>query len=222
MEVESCTTMFRSMTKNNFKRIVNKSNRIITDLKSVAGFNKPYYSEGKRIIMYHGIDSRGCKEFNLRHVGVGDFEKQIKYFKKYYHIISLENYFNEDFNKNQITIAITFDDGYANNFKYALPVLLKYKVPATFFITGLNHAGYNILWPDFIEIAATLIDKNIKIEDELFVKRENKWFRCSDQKSLHQIIKERGCFEYKLKAIEAIKKSYLILKRTTDMMITGN
>jgi peptidoglycan/xylan/chitin deacetylase (PgdA/CDA1 family) len=34
------------------------------------------------------------------------------------------------------TVAITFDDAYGDTFRYAAPILLKYGIPATFFITS--------------------------------------------------------------------------------------
>jgi peptidoglycan/xylan/chitin deacetylase (PgdA/CDA1 family) len=49
--------------------------------------------------------------------------------------------------------AIAFDDGYADNFTLALPILLKHKMSATLFIaTGLLDGGR--MWNDTINVDA--------------------------------------------------------------------
>ena len=45
-------------------------------------------------------------------------------------------------------VAITFDDGYRDNYDYAFPILKKYQLPATIFLaTGAIETG-NLIWHD--------------------------------------------------------------------------
>jgi len=188
-------------------RAINKGNRVLSDLAFMAGsYNLP--PEGKRIIMYHGVDEIGYKEFNLRFVSIHDFEKQIAFYKRNFNVISIKDYFEKKFKKNKINIALTFDDGYENNFKYVLPVIEKYQVPVTFFVTGINKTNFNILWSDLIEIASTLIDKDIVVNDILFLKRNNKWHHYKNNKTLHQIIQEQGTTEYKLEVYKSFEEIF--------------
>jgi len=97
------------------------------------------------VLMYHRInDEVGQKLVGLT-VSTQNFEKQLLYFKKQFQILRLE----EDWTSLKKTgIVITFDDGYADNMINALPLLEKYQIPATIFITTLNSNSKKEFWWD--------------------------------------------------------------------------
>jgi len=89
--------------------------------------NKFLNRESKLIIlMYHSINPN-----HFWSITPQNFEEQIKWLINNYPIVSLKEFPNF----NQDSIAITFDDGYEDNFYYAFPILKKYNCPATIFLT---------------------------------------------------------------------------------------
>jgi peptidoglycan/xylan/chitin deacetylase (PgdA/CDA1 family) len=108
---------------------------------------------GERILNYHGIDAVGETRFNSRFISKVFFEEFIKYITTHYNVISLDDYYHKKFKTNTLNIAISFDDGYLNNYKYAVPILEKYNVPASFYITTI-HKKTPYLWPDFIDLVS--------------------------------------------------------------------
>lgn len=65
-------------------------------------------------------------------VSCADFERQLQYLlKKKYTFVRLKEYLSAKGN----VCAVTFDDGYADNYYYAWPILKKYDIPATIFLT---------------------------------------------------------------------------------------
>ena len=66
------------------------------------------------------------------------FEKHLKYFKengwKFIKMSELKNHENE----NKV-VAITFDDGYLDNYSQALPLLKKYDACATLYLVIDRH-----------------------------------------------------------------------------------
>ena len=66
-----------------------------------------------------------------------DFEKQINHLAKNYKIISLDEIVNRIKNRRPLRrcVAITFDDGFRDNYEIAYPILRKYNAPATIFLT---------------------------------------------------------------------------------------
>lgn len=61
------------------------------------------------------------------------FEKQLKFIRKHYNICNPRDFYNSK-QQNGISIFLTFDDGYKDNYDIAYPLLKKYSIPAAFFI----------------------------------------------------------------------------------------
>lgn len=85
---------------------------------------------GLRILTYHSISNIG--------VTVDNFRCQMEYLKKNYNVIPLgraDSVFNEEMDRQPV--AITFDDGYEDNFTEAFPIMSELDLPfAIFLVTG--------------------------------------------------------------------------------------
>jgi len=113
------------------------------------------------ILMYHSIDLSQSKEVLLT-VTPEVFERQMRFLKEHnYQVITLEEVADIIKNKKKVparAVAITFDDGYKNNYTYAFPVLKKYNFPATIFVI-INEmgapAGNSLTWDDILSMQAS-------------------------------------------------------------------
>lgn len=80
-----------------------------------------------------------------------EFDRQMGLISKYFHPMGLIEAINALRNGTlpERAIAVTFDDGYANNYHTALPILQKHGIPATFFIASEFLNG-GIMWNDAV------------------------------------------------------------------------
>lgn len=86
------------------------------------------------ILLYHRVCNIKNDIWGLC-VSPQHFEEQIKYIKENYKVIR----FDDDWSMvREPSVVITFDDGYRDNYLNAFPVLKKYDVPATFFVSTGN------------------------------------------------------------------------------------
>ncbi len=104
-----------------------------------------------RILTYHGVcEDRfaGERWVPPSFVSRSSFERQIAYLKQNTHVLSLSKAVAclQSGGLPQRSVAITLDDGYANNLHVAYPILEKYGVPATIFLTT-SHAETGEFYP---------------------------------------------------------------------------
>ena len=97
---------------------------------------KKFFKKYRTIILtYHRV--RNDSKFPDISVSTEKFKRQIAYLKKYFNVISLKTLINNIEEKKELfmeSVAITFDDGYKDNFLNAYPVLKNYNLPATIFL----------------------------------------------------------------------------------------
>ncbi len=81
-------------------------------------------------------------------VPVKEFERQIVYISKHYDCVALPDAVERlaEGTLSNRTIVVTFDDGYHDNLVHALPVLERYGVPATIFVTTGFIDGTCVPW----------------------------------------------------------------------------
>ena len=176
-------------------------------------FNMPSFFVNKMkgkgiVIMYHGVDFHSNTNFNTRFISIKSLEKQLTYFKKHCNVLTSNDFFMKKFDKNKCNLTITFDDGYKNNFKLAMPLFEKYKLPATFFVTGLNKTKYNILWADFLDLASFYANKDLLIEDKVFIKKQGFYVDKDNNERLLDFIKKESRHDL----IDLVMKLFLFFK----------
>jgi peptidoglycan/xylan/chitin deacetylase (PgdA/CDA1 family) len=86
------------------------------------------------IVTFHRVQDTETPEGLT--VSVPMFESYCRFFKRHFHVVSLRELVGklERGTKLNRELAITFDDGYRDNFENAAPVLEKLGLPATFFV----------------------------------------------------------------------------------------
>ena len=100
------------------------------------------------VVAFHRIDE--APDSDSLTVGREMFERYCRFFKRHFHVVPLRDlvYRLEHGDSIERHLAITFDDGYRDNFEHAAPVLAALSLPATFFIVSKWMGGHVVPWWD--------------------------------------------------------------------------
>ena len=110
-----------------------------------------YFNKGRtKILLYHSIVKKelfnATRDSSDQCLTDEEFEKQMRYLNKHCDVISLDDFFKVKQDKNKLNVVVTFDDGFLNNCTIAYPILKKYNIKATFFITTSFLSGEDVPW----------------------------------------------------------------------------
>ena len=153
--------------KTHFSRILEKSGTNMLFSRLNKGRTK--------ILLYHSIVKKelfnATRDSSDQCLTDEEFEKQMRYLNEHCNVISLDDFFNAKQDRNKLNVVVTFDDGFLNNYTIAYPILKKYNIKATFFITTSFLSGEGVPWFLRVPNEAKKAIRNLPFEE--FEKRVN-------------------------------------------------
>ncbi len=120
--------------------------------RAVTKLQKKLASSKGLILMYHRIAEVKLDPWSLC-VTPQHFAEQLEVLQKYTHPISLKKFVqaHRDGKIPDRAVVVTFDDGYADNLHYAKPILERYGIPATVFVSTGYIGKEREFWWDELE-----------------------------------------------------------------------
>ena len=102
--------------------------------KTVGRWTAPRTPARSVVLCYHSVSAENSSLATSPDL----FERHLRWLKEHCRVVSFRSIFDTLMAEEgeRAAVAITFDDGYANNYERAFPLLRKYELPATFFLTA--------------------------------------------------------------------------------------
>ncbi|MFN8487843.1 MAG: polysaccharide deacetylase family protein [Caldilineaceae bacterium] len=126
------------------------------------------------ILMYHRISDEFV-EPNWLAVSPCHFAQHLEHIRQQYHPIRLLELVDaiQNGSLRERAVAVTFDDGYSNNFTQALPLLEAAQIPATVFVTtGHIDSSCEFWWDDLAHLllgaAHTPATLSLKVQERFY------------------------------------------------------
>jgi len=129
---------------------------------------KKYFNIPKNnfvIFLFHGVIEKNLFEvrnYNKKHIIKKEFLKILRLLKRKGNVLSLDEILyciKNHINLPKNTYAITFDDGFENNYSLAAPILDELNLPCTFYFSTDFIENNTMSWIDKIEYCVELKKK---------------------------------------------------------------
>lgn len=130
--------------------MVNTVQSVVLDCLAAGGaprlFHRLFRPGTASILMYHGVVWRPLALNDWCFVQEADFAAQMEYVARWFDVVPLAELGRQSFASRRPLAAITFDDGYMNNYETAWPILKRLWLPATIFLNTALVGGDDTVW----------------------------------------------------------------------------
>lgn len=121
------------------------------------------------IVMYHYVrDLKKTRYPEIKGLDLSLFYEQLAFLEKHYHFITIEELIDAQKNNDSLppkSVLLTFDDGYAEHYQHAFPILNRKKIQGCFYIPAATIINNTVLDVNKIHfILAAVQDKNMLIQ----------------------------------------------------------
>ena len=155
------------------------------------------------IFLFHGVITKNkcsLRNYTKKHLEIDEFEKVILALRAKGNPVHLDDIVFAHQKKSSLppySYAITFDDGFANNFHLAAPLLKKFETPAIFYLTSGFIEDNSCSWIDIIErVVENLHD--VKLEHE-FISTQSPIKSIEDKiaflEKVRETVKNNSCID---------------------------
>ncbi len=123
---------------------------------SVPRIFRAWHRQRIAVLMYHGVlpDNDPLAQGDWLQVRSAEFAAQMAFLRQHYQPVRLIDVIENRLPPSGKPRAIvTFDDGYANNFHHALPILKQFDIPATIFVATSHIGRQKLFWWDRMRLS---------------------------------------------------------------------
>ena len=138
-----------------------------------------------RILYYHRVNDDNDPFFHA--ISTDVFDQEMQYIARHYRVVSMSEVLEHlESNSREMVLAVTFDDGYQDNYHNAFPILQRYGLPATIFLTTGSIDTGEPLWFERLALALKtttreFVDLDIDIPRRLWLRTEAERLNANGQ-----------------------------------------